>query len=96
MTASAAWPRSRSFGRSARRGESAGVQPQMKRATAMQGSWLYCSKNSQLSACAFCHGSAGMNEVPSASQHRIAFDSTSTRPSSSSIIGTLPFGFFAR
>jgi len=68
----------------------------MKRATAMYGSWLYCSKNIQLSACAFRHGSAGRYFVPSASQHRIAFDSTRMRPSSSSIIGTLPFGFFAR
>ena len=45
---------------------------------------------------AFAHGSVGRNCVPSANQHRIALDSARTRPSSSSIIGTLPLGFFAR
>jgi len=97
LAACRAWsPRSRSFGRSARRGESSGVQPQMKRATATYGSWLYCSKNIHASVCARCHASPAKYCVPSASQHRIAFDSTMMRPSSSSIIGTLPFGFLAR
>ena len=68
----------------------------MKRATAMYGSWLYCSKNIHASVCARSHPSPWKYGVPSASQYRIALDSVMMRPSSSSIIGTLPFGFFAR
>ena len=43
------------FGRSARHKRIGRRQPQMKRATAMYGSWLYCSKNIQLSATAPCY-----------------------------------------
>ncbi|MBB4723524.1 hypothetical protein FHY31_001708 [Xanthomonas euvesicatoria] len=68
----------------------------MNRATATYGSWLYCSKNIQLNACARCHASVGRYGVPSASQNRIALDSVNTRPSSRSTIGTLPLGFLAR
>ena len=73
----------------------------LNRATATQGSWLYCSKNIQLSVCARCQASPAKNfrsepGVPSASQHSIALDSARVRPSSSASSGTLPFGLRAR
>ena len=59
-----------------------------KRATAMFGSWLYCSKNCHCSTCARSYGSSGTNCVPSPKYQRMAFDSASGRPSSSTSVGT--------
>jgi hypothetical protein len=62
----------------------------------MFGSWLYCSKHIQESACARARRSSGRKRVPSARYQRIAFDSGRCVPSSSSSVGMRPFGFFAR
>jgi hypothetical protein len=54
----------------------------------MFGSWLYCSKNCHWSTCARSYPSSGAYCVPSPKYHRIAFDSPSGRPSSSTSVGT--------
>ena len=47
----------------------------MKRATAMYGSWLYCSKNIPTSACAFAHGSGRRTcAIGQPVQDRVGFD----------------------
>ena len=62
------------------------------RATAMYGSWLYCSKNIHWSTWARSYASSGTYCVPSPKYQRIAFDSASGRPSSSTTVGTRSAG----
>ena len=59
----------------------------------MFGSWLYCSKNIHCSTCARAYRSSGRYSVPSAKYTRIASDSASGRPSSSTSVGTRSPGF---
>ena len=68
----------------------------MKRATAIDGSCVYCSKNIHCSMRACSNLSAGTSAVPSPKYQRIALDSASAVPSSSTTTGTLPFGFRRR
>src|SRR3546814_311222 len=61
--------------------------------------WLSIRSCSKLSHChtfARANASPGRYGVPSARKHRIAFDSASTRPSSSSITGTVPAGLLRK
>ena len=68
----------------------------MKRATAIAVSWEYCSKNIHCSMRARCRRSPGISAVPSPKYQRMAFDSGSAEPSSSTTTGTLPLGFSRR